>query len=56
MPQLAPMNWILLLILFWTSVIIMSMWLWWMSSKKYALSKPLTPLKLTSKKMHMKWF
>nr|YP_009740500.1 ATP synthase F0 subunit 8 [Ceratostoma rorifluum]QID03446.1 ATP synthase F0 subunit 8 [Ceratostoma rorifluum] len=32
MPQLSPLNWILLFILFWSAVISMSILIWW--SKK----------------------
>nr|YP_010983443.1 ATP synthase F0 subunit 8 [Canarium labiatum]WOK41610.1 ATP synthase F0 subunit 8 [Canarium labiatum] len=34
MPQLSPLNWIFLFLLFWTAVLNMSILLWW-SSKVY---------------------
>nr|YP_009420766.1 ATP synthase F0 subunit 8 [Conomurex luhuanus]ASO76830.1 ATP synthase F0 subunit 8 [Conomurex luhuanus] len=34
MPQLSPLNWIFLFLLFWTAVLTMSIILWW-SSKVY---------------------
>nr|YP_009773405.1 ATP synthase F0 subunit 8 [Dendrochiton gothicus]QIZ12623.1 ATP synthase F0 subunit 8 [Dendrochiton gothicus] len=35
MPQLAPMNWIFLVLLFWSSVFLLSVCLWWVSDKNY---------------------
>nr|QFG38884.1 ATP synthase F0 subunit 8 [Pararetifusus carinatus] len=29
MPQLSPLNWILLFILFWSAVLVMSVLIWW---------------------------
>nr|YP_006303368.1 ATP synthase F0 subunit 8 [Concholepas concholepas]AFC65047.1 ATP synthase F0 subunit 8 [Concholepas concholepas]WNO19111.1 ATP synthase F0 subunit 8 [Concholepas concholepas] len=31
MPQLSPLNWILLFVLFWSAVLCMSVLLWWSS-------------------------
>nr|YP_010400362.1 ATP synthase F0 subunit 8 [Drupina grossularia]UQS76061.1 ATP synthase F0 subunit 8 [Drupina grossularia] len=31
MPQLSPLNWILLFVLFWSAVLCMSILLWWSS-------------------------
>nr|YP_009307978.1 ATP synthase F0 subunit 8 [Menathais tuberosa]AOS50487.1 ATP synthase F0 subunit 8 [Menathais tuberosa] len=31
MPQLSPLNWILLFILFWSAVLCMSILVWWSS-------------------------
>nr|APH08700.1 ATP synthase F0 subunit 8 [Pygmaeconus traillii] len=36
MPQLSPLNWILLFILFWLAILLMSILIWW--SKKIMLS------------------
>nr|APH08665.1 ATP synthase F0 subunit 8 [Conasprella wakayamaensis] len=38
MPQLSPLNWILLFILFWSTVLTISVLIWW-SSKVYFQSK-----------------
>nr|YP_009773418.1 ATP synthase F0 subunit 8 [Chiton albolineatus]QIZ12636.1 ATP synthase F0 subunit 8 [Chiton albolineatus] len=35
MPQLAPLNWVFLMLLFWFMVISVSMMLWWTKSKKF---------------------
>nr|YP_010393251.1 ATP synthase F0 subunit 8 [Tylothais aculeata]UPX89413.1 ATP synthase F0 subunit 8 [Tylothais aculeata] len=32
MPQLSPLNWILLFVLFWSAVLSVSILLWWNSS------------------------
>nr|YP_009383941.1 ATP synthase F0 subunit 8 [Conus quercinus]ARS74440.1 ATP synthase F0 subunit 8 [Conus quercinus]QDP70823.1 ATP synthase F0 subunit 8 [Conus quercinus] len=40
MPQLSPLNWILLFILFWATVLSISILIWW-SSKTMFLSKDL---------------
>nr|AXA45218.1 ATP synthase F0 subunit 8 [Clavatula tripartita] len=32
MPQLSPLNWILLFLLFWVTILVMSVLMWW--SKK----------------------
>nr|AVN97707.1 ATP synthase F0 subunit 8 [Potamopyrgus antipodarum] len=36
MPQLSPLNWVFLFILFWSSVILVSILIWW--SKKTIFS------------------
>nr|YP_010393212.1 ATP synthase F0 subunit 8 [Conus miles]UPX89374.1 ATP synthase F0 subunit 8 [Conus miles] len=38
MPQLSPLNWILLFLLFWATVLSVSILVWW-SSKTIFLSK-----------------
>ncbi|YP_009266390.1 ATP synthase F0 subunit 8 (mitochondrion) [Littorina saxatilis] len=38
MPQLSPLNWIFLFIIFWAAVLSMSILIWW-SSKIYFSSK-----------------
>nr|YP_010400310.1 ATP synthase F0 subunit 8 [Drupa morum]UQS76009.1 ATP synthase F0 subunit 8 [Drupa morum] len=38
MPQLSPLNWILLFILFWSAVLCMSVLIWW-SSKTFFSSE-----------------
>nr|QHD26794.1 ATP synthase F0 subunit 8 [Murex trapa] len=38
MPQLSPLNWVLLFILFWVAVFTMSVLVWW-SSKVYFRSE-----------------
>nr|YP_009131231.1 ATP synthase F0 subunit 8 [Cryptochiton stelleri]AIA77080.1 ATP synthase F0 subunit 8 [Cryptochiton stelleri] len=35
MPQLAPMNWIFLVLFFWMSVFFLSVCLWWVKDKNY---------------------
>uniref|UniRef100_UPI0030FED793 ATP synthase F0 subunit 8 n=1 Tax=Acanthochitona defilippii TaxID=761903 RepID=UPI0030FED793 len=35
MPQLAPLNWIFLFILFWGSVLFIFIFIWWWNSKIY---------------------
>nr|QBK82151.1 ATP synthase F0 subunit 8 [Nassarius acuticostus] len=46
MPQLSPLNWILLFVLFWVAVLTMSVLIWW-SSKVYFQGENLSssPLK-----------
>nr|ATZ69793.1 ATP synthase F0 subunit 8 [Conus pulcher]ATZ69806.1 ATP synthase F0 subunit 8 [Conus byssinus] len=41
MPQLSPLNWILLFILFWSTVLSVSVLIWW-SSKVVFSGKSLT--------------
>nr|YP_010472538.1 ATP synthase F0 subunit 8 [Mitrella albuginosa]UVG40723.1 ATP synthase F0 subunit 8 [Mitrella albuginosa] len=41
MPQLSPLNWILLFILFWTAVLTMSILIWW-STKTYFKGEGMT--------------
>nr|YP_010890362.1 ATP synthase F0 subunit 8 [Stenothyra glabra]USN91680.1 ATP synthase F0 subunit 8 [Stenothyra glabra] len=43
MPQLSPLNWIFLFVLFWASVILMSMLIWW--SKKIYFPTITIPVK-----------
>nr|YP_011035822.1 ATP synthase F0 subunit 8 [Plaxiphora tricolor]WRI60252.1 ATP synthase F0 subunit 8 [Plaxiphora tricolor] len=40
MPQLAPLNWITLFIVFWMSLIILMIMIWWMKDKKYMIFYP----------------
>nr|YP_010944310.1 ATP synthase F0 subunit 8 [Acanthochitona mahensis]WLW42186.1 ATP synthase F0 subunit 8 [Acanthochitona mahensis] len=40
MPQLAPLNWILLFFLFWGSIFFIFIFVWWCSGKSYYFSKP----------------
>nr|QGW14887.1 ATPase subunit 8 [Cypraea tigris] len=40
MPQLSPLNWIFLFLLFWTAVLCVSVLIWW-SSKVYYKSESL---------------
>nr|YP_010983456.1 ATP synthase F0 subunit 8 [Euprotomus aratrum]WOK41623.1 ATP synthase F0 subunit 8 [Euprotomus aratrum] len=49
MPQLSPLNWIFLFLLFWTAVLTMSVLLWW-SSKVYYRSNPSTSATLKGNK------
>nr|YP_009131205.1 ATP synthase F0 subunit 8 [Cyanoplax caverna]AIA77054.1 ATP synthase F0 subunit 8 [Cyanoplax caverna] len=49
MPQLAPMNWIFLFLLFWMTVFTVSIWLWWMNSKKYSFKSHKTSFKHSKK-------
>nr|YP_009572215.1 ATP synthase F0 subunit 8 [Nassarius pullus]AND76370.1 ATP synthase F0 subunit 8 [Nassarius pullus] len=46
MPQLSPLNWILLFLLFWVAVLTMSVLIWW-SNKVFFQGENLTsaPLK-----------
>nr|NP_008175.1 ATP synthase F0 subunit 8 [Katharina tunicata]AAC48364.1 ATPase subunit 8 [Katharina tunicata] len=40
MPQLAPMNWIFLLLFFWSNVFCLGVCVWWVKSSSYSfLSK-----------------
>nr|YP_009232211.1 ATP synthase F0 subunit 8 [Buccinum pemphigus]AMA20978.1 ATP synthase F0 subunit 8 [Buccinum pemphigus] len=50
MPQLSPLNWILLFVLFWTAVLTMSVLIWW-STKTFFRGENLAP---TSQKEN-KW-
>nr|YP_003204840.1 ATP synthase F0 subunit 8 [Bolinus brandaris]ACF04914.1 ATP synthase F0 subunit 8 [Bolinus brandaris] len=43
MPQLSPLNWVLLFILFWAAVFSMSVLIWW-SSKVYFRGKGVSSL------------
>nr|YP_009318352.1 ATP synthase F0 subunit 8 [Stomatella planulata]AOZ71833.1 ATP synthase subunit 8 [Stomatella planulata] len=38
MPQLAPVNWLLLFILFWLVIILVSTLIWWTYTTKYSIS------------------
>nr|YP_009742275.1 ATP synthase F0 subunit 8 [Polinices sagamiensis]QID90357.1 ATP synthase F0 subunit 8 [Polinices sagamiensis] len=38
MPQLSPLNWIFLFVLFWTAVLVVSILIWW-SKKVQFLTK-----------------
>nr|QFG38822.1 ATP synthase F0 subunit 8 [Aeneator valedictus] len=49
MPQLSPLNWILLFILFWMAVLVMSILIWW-SSKTFFQGEDLTPASLKENK------
>nr|QIZ12520.1 ATP synthase F0 subunit 8 [Plaxiphora albida] len=37
MPQLAPLNWILLVILFWLAMLTLTLTIWWLKDKKYII-------------------
>nr|YP_010936446.1 ATP synthase F0 subunit 8 [Mancinella echinata]WKW54899.1 ATP synthase F0 subunit 8 [Mancinella echinata] len=52
MPQLSPLNWILLFTLFWSAVLCMSVLLWW-SSKVYFQGS--TPSSSTSQENKWNW-
>nr|QGP73080.1 ATP synthase F0 subunit 8 [Turricula nelliae spuria] len=41
MPQLSPLNWILLFLLFWSAVLTLSMLIWW-STKVFLKKENLT--------------
>nr|YP_003204697.1 ATP synthase F0 subunit 8 [Oxymeris dimidiata]ACF04830.1 ATP synthase F0 subunit 8 [Oxymeris dimidiata] len=41
MPQLSPLNWILLFMLFWSAVLVLSVLIWW-SNKTFFEGKNLT--------------
>nr|YP_010400284.1 ATP synthase F0 subunit 8 [Purpura persica]UQS75983.1 ATP synthase F0 subunit 8 [Purpura persica] len=51
MPQLSPLNWILLFILFWSAVLCMSVLLWWSSKILYQGGSSL----MTSKENKWNW-
>nr|AWH98437.1 ATP synthase F0 subunit 8 [Conus spurius] len=51
MPQLSPLNWILLFILFWATVLSISILIWW-SSKTMFFSKGLV---YVDQKKENKW-
>nr|YP_009034074.1 ATP synthase F0 subunit 8 [Sypharochiton pelliserpentis]AHZ60690.1 ATP synthase F0 subunit 8 [Sypharochiton pelliserpentis] len=38
MPQLAPLNWIFLMLFFWFMVMSMTIMFWWMKDKKFKIS------------------
>nr|YP_010891504.1 ATP synthase F0 subunit 8 [Alviniconcha kojimai]WJK73027.1 ATP synthase F0 subunit 8 [Alviniconcha kojimai]BAN63344.1 ATP synthase F0 subunit 8 [Alviniconcha sp. Al-Pm-28] len=35
MPQLSPLNWILLFLLFWTAVLVVSVMIWWTKKNSF---------------------
>nr|QIZ12662.1 ATP synthase F0 subunit 8 [Acanthopleura echinata] len=39
MPQLAPLNWIFLILFFWSMVIYIMISFWWIKSKHYTITK-----------------
>nr|AEE36848.1 ATP synthase F0 subunit 8 [Haliotis iris] len=43
MPQLAPINWLLLFILFWLTVTIVAVIIWWSYKPNYSISTPTSP-------------
>nr|YP_010713552.1 ATP synthase F0 subunit 8 [Purpuradusta gracilis]WDA98684.1 ATPase subunit 8 [Purpuradusta gracilis] len=49
MPQLSPLNWIFLFVLFWSAVLSVSILIWW-SSKIYYKSESLKPSDLKENK------
>nr|QFG38785.1 ATP synthase F0 subunit 8 [Glaphyrina caudata] len=49
MPQLSPLNWILLFILFWSAVLTMSVLIWW-STKTFFQDESLTQINLKENK------
>nr|UFI48584.1 ATP synthase F0 subunit 8 [Amalda bellonorium] len=49
MPQLSPLNWILLFILFWMAVLVLSVLIWW-SGKTFFQAKSPTMIKLKENK------
>nr|QTT61098.1 ATP synthase F0 subunit 8 [Tritia tingitana] len=49
MPQLSPLNWILLFVLFWMAVLMMSVLIWW-SSKVFFQGENLTSSSLKENK------
>nr|AXF46511.1 ATP synthase F0 subunit 8 [Penion ormesi] len=49
MPQLSPLNWILLFILFWAAVLAMSILIWW-STKTFFQGENLAPTSLKENK------
>nr|YP_010545663.1 ATP synthase F0 subunit 8 [Acanthopleura loochooana]UYG48459.1 ATP synthase F0 subunit 8 [Acanthopleura loochooana] len=38
MPQLAPLNWILLMLFFWSTAFLIMVSLWWMKKKEYRIN------------------
>nr|YP_009907506.1 ATP synthase F0 subunit 8 [Alviniconcha boucheti]QLI54073.1 ATP synthase F0 subunit 8 [Alviniconcha boucheti] len=36
MPQLSPLNWILLFLLFWAAVLVVSVLIWWTKKNSFA--------------------
>nr|YP_010241769.1 ATP synthase F0 subunit 8 [Terebellum terebellum]QTI82456.1 ATP synthase F0 subunit 8 [Terebellum terebellum] len=49
MPQLSPLNWIFLFLLFWAAVLLMSVIIWW-TNKIYYQSESLTEVTLKQNK------
>nr|YP_009503306.1 ATP synthase F0 subunit 8 [Splendrillia sp. 1 MNHN IM 2013-9619]AXA45270.1 ATP synthase F0 subunit 8 [Splendrillia sp. 1 MNHN IM 2013-9619] len=49
MPQLSPLNWILLFMLFWSAVLTLSVLIWW-SNKIYFKKENLSSLDLKKNK------
>nr|QXJ42339.1 ATP synthase F0 subunit 8 [Sepiadarium kochi] len=39
MPQLSPLNWIFLFIMFWTTMLINSSIMWWNKNNTYSINK-----------------
>nr|YP_009773379.1 ATP synthase F0 subunit 8 [Leptochiton nexus]QIZ12585.1 ATP synthase F0 subunit 8 [Leptochiton nexus] len=46
MPQLAPMNWILLNFLFWGSIMVTMVSLWWVTYSAYAVNESKLGMKI----------
>nr|YP_008994354.1 ATP synthase F0 subunit 8 [Cistopus taiwanicus]AGS15327.1 ATP synthase F0 subunit 8 [Cistopus taiwanicus] len=51
MPQLSPLNWIMLFLLFWTLLFLNSSIMWWNNKNKYSLINT----KKKSNKMKYNW-
>nr|UYX79073.1 ATP synthase subunit 8 [Comitas murrawolga] len=49
MPQLSPLNWILLFLLFWSTVLTLSVLIWWFN-KVFFKSESLTAINLKKNK------
>nr|YP_003204801.1 ATP synthase F0 subunit 8 [Monoplex parthenopeus]ACF04882.1 ATP synthase F0 subunit 8 [Monoplex parthenopeus] len=49
MPQLSPLNWIFLFILFWATVLVISILIWW-SNKIFYQSSMMAPASMKENK------
>nr|YP_010580907.1 ATP synthase F0 subunit 8 [Entemnotrochus rumphii]UZT27092.1 ATP synthase F0 subunit 8 [Entemnotrochus rumphii] len=52
MPQLAPINWLFLFMMFWASVLLGSVMLWWVYKIEFSLEKKKA---LPSKNLTKSW-
>nr|QMP96514.1 ATP synthase F0 subunit 8 [Bithynia leachii] len=43
MPQLSPLNWMFLFILFWTTISLVSIMIWWSKKTFFSTQKSETP-------------
>nr|YP_004935440.1 ATP synthase F0 subunit 8 [Bathyteuthis abyssicola]YP_004935451.1 ATP synthase F0 subunit 8 [Bathyteuthis abyssicola]BAL27723.1 ATPase8 [Bathyteuthis abyssicola]BAL27734.1 ATPase8 [Bathyteuthis abyssicola] len=51
MPQLSPINWLLLFIMFWSVLLINTSIMWWNNNNLYTINKTL----MTNMNVNYKW-